>query len=321
MFRFKKILILGMILLLQCALSACRKDDTAKGTTVETTLETTAVSTMETTAETAKETVLELHAPSIEVVNYDEYFNGIDGSAVFYTPSENRYEIYNEKDAYERRSPCSTFKIISSLTALENGIITADHSARTWSGEIFWNENWNRDMEIREAFKTSCIWYFRKLTDELGENKMQTALDELGYGNCDITDWIGSTNLNNENRALTGFWVESSLLISPKEQTEVLYRIFGSDSSYNPDNVALLKEIMTTTQNVTPVVIHGKTGYGKLGSVSLDSWFVGMFEKDSQPTYFAIHLGATDNPEVSSALAKEIAIQIIADKTGSAALD
>lgn len=202
MLNFKKTLIFGLLLLLQCALSACSKDDTA----METTMEATTKTTTEATMEAAVETIQESQAPLIEKIDYDKYFNGIDGSAVFYTPSENKYEIYNEKDAYERRSPCSTFKIISSLTALENDIISADHSVRTWSGETFWNENWNRDMEIREAFKTSCIWYFRKLTDELGENKMQAALDELGYGNCDISDWVGSTNLNNENRALTGFW-------------------------------------------------------------------------------------------------------------------
>jgi bla regulator protein BlaR1 len=29
---------------------------------------------------------------------------------------------------------------------------------------------------------------------------------------------------------LTGFWIESSLKISPREQTEVMERIFGEDS-------------------------------------------------------------------------------------------
>lgn len=55
---------------------------------------------------------------------------------------------------------------------------------------------------------------------------MQTELDRLSYGNCDISDWNGGLNTNNNNRALTGFWLESSLLISPKEQVEVLERIF-----------------------------------------------------------------------------------------------
>ena len=47
---------------------------------------------------------------------------------------------------------------------------------------------------------------------------MQKELDKLQYGNCDISDWEGRLNTNNSNRALTGFWIESSLMISPKEQ-------------------------------------------------------------------------------------------------------
>ena len=51
---------------------------------------------------------------------------------------------------------------------------------------------------------------------------MQVELDRLQYGNSDISDWEGRLNTNNNNRSLTGFWIESSLLISPKEQTEVM---------------------------------------------------------------------------------------------------
>lgn len=59
---------------------------------------------------------------------------------------------------------------------------------------------------------------------------MQEALNRLSYGNGDISDWEGRLNTNNKNRAMTGFWIESSLLISPREQTEVMERIFGPDS-------------------------------------------------------------------------------------------
>lgn len=58
-----------------------------------------------------------------------------------------------------------------------------------------------------------------------------------------------------------------------------------------------------------------ESGYGKLGNISLKSWFVGMTQENSKLVYFAVHLSETDNPEVSSALAKEIAIRIIADRT------
>lgn len=64
--------------------------------------------------------------------------------------------------------------------------------------------------------------YYRQVVDDIGKDMMQKELDKLQYGNCDISDWEGRLNTNNNNRALTGFWIQSSLLISPKEQVEVM---------------------------------------------------------------------------------------------------
>lgn len=94
----------------------------------------------ETIADEAQEEIVE---PIIAEVDWSNYFDEINGAAVIYDPTVNCYQIYNQELALTRRSPCSTFKIISSLIALENGIIEPDDSTRTWSGEIFWNEEWN----------------------------------------------------------------------------------------------------------------------------------------------------------------------------------
>ena len=74
--------------------------------------------------------------PVIVNVDWSDYFDGINGAAVIYDPAEESYQIYNQELALTRRSPCSTFKIISSLIALEEGVIEPDDSVRTWSGEI-----------------------------------------------------------------------------------------------------------------------------------------------------------------------------------------
>lgn len=81
--------------------------------------------------------------------------------------------IYNKELALTQRSPCSTFKIISSLIGLENGIIDPDNSVRPWSSEIFWNEDWNRDINFSDAFRTSCVWYFRQVTDDIGKENAE----------------------------------------------------------------------------------------------------------------------------------------------------
>ncbi|MDE6701721.1 MAG: class D beta-lactamase, partial [Acetatifactor sp.] len=214
--------------------------------------------------------------------------------------------------ALTRGSPCAYFKIISSILSLENGIIEPDNSVRTWSGEIFWNEEWNKDIDFSDAFHASCVWYFREVIDEIGKDMMSEGLNRLQYGNCDISDWEGRLNTNNSNPALTGFWLESSLLISPKEQVEVMERIFGDNTDYSEETLNQLKQVMLLSeQNEADILIYGKTGMGKANGIVVDSWFAGFAEKDDKRLYFCVYLGETDDENVSSAKAREIAVKLL----------
>lgn len=253
--------------------------------------------------------------PVIVNMDWSDYFDGMNGAAVIYDPAENSFQIYNQELALTRRSPCSTFKIISSLIALEEGVIEPDDSVRTWSGEIFWNEEWNRDIGFADAFHASCVWYFREVIDEIGKETMQEELNRLLYGNCDISDWEGHLNTNNSNPVLTGFWIESSLLISPKEQTEVMERIFGEHTEYSEETLDQLKQVMLLAeQNEADVSIYGKTGMGKAYGIVVDSWFTGFADTDGRRIYFCVYLGETDGADVSSAKAREIAVEIVLEQ-------
>lgn len=252
--------------------------------------------------------------PSMEEVDWSSYFQGLNGSAVMYLPGENLYMVYNEELSSTRRSPCSTFKIISSLIGMEHGVIAEDNSVRKWSGETFWNDSWNRDIGFKDAFQTSCVWYFRKVADDLGQEVIQKELNRLKYGNCDISDWEGRLNNNNNNRSLTGFWIESSLKISPKEQVEVLERIFGETSAYSEASLSLLKDAMKTVDSDAPdMVLYGKTGLGKSRGILVDAWFTGFAETDRGNVYFCVYLGESDKEGVSSADAKRIAVWLMRD--------
>ena len=258
--------------------------------------------------------VQEITEPIITEVDWANDFDGINGAAVIYDPTENCYQIYNQKLAFTQRSPCSTFKIISSLIALENGIIEPDHSTRTWSGEIFWNEEWNKDINFSDAFHASCVWYFREVIDEIGKEMIQEELNKLSYGNCDISDWEGRLNTNNSNPALTGFWIESSLLISPKEQVEIMERIFGDNTDYSEGTRNQLKRVMLLSeQKETDISIYGKTGMGKADGIVVDSWFTGFADTVDKRIYFCVYLGETNDKTVSSTKAREIAIKIVTE--------
>lgn len=143
---------------------------------------------------------------------------------------------------------------------------------------------------------------------------MQKELEKLKYGNCDISDWSGKLNTNNDNPLLTGFWIESSLLISPKEQVEVMEHIFGDDTDYSQETVEQLKQVMLLSElNDEDTLIYGKTGMGKDYGITVDSWFTGFCESGDKKVYFCVYLGKTDGQSVSSTKAKEIAINIVHD--------
>lgn len=251
--------------------------------------------------------------PVVTEVDWSDYFGKLNGAAVVYDAERKQYLVYHQELARERRSPCSTFKIISSLIGLENGIIKPRNSVHTWSGERFWNEAWNQDIGFEDAFRSSCVWYYREIVNEIGPELMQDELKRLQYGNMDISDWEGRLNNNNNNRALTGFWIESSLKISPMEQVQVMEQIFGDHIYYKKDSIEALKQVMMVTDYDTEKLIYGKTGMGKVSGVVVDSWFTGFMEHGDRNIYFCVYLGETQGAEVSSAKAKEIAVRIMTD--------
>lgn len=241
--------------------------------------------------------------PHIEEVDYSEYFNGINGCAIFYNSEADTYHYYNKQECKEQVSPCSTFKIISIIIGLENGIIDSVNSKMSYDDSTYPIDTWNKDMGLKEAFQTSCVWYFRKVIDQVGKDDIQETLNQLEYGNCNISEWDGSGI--NSLPDLNGFWLESSLKISPKEQVEVLAKIFNGKTDFKEQSIEILKEVMLISQNES-VSIYGKTGTG----YNDNAWFVGMVDNKMDTYYFAIHLNDMNNG-ISGVTAKEIALGII----------
>jgi bla regulator protein blaR1 len=244
-------------------------------------------------------------------VDFSEYFEEIKGSAVFYNDNTNQYQVYNKELCETRTSPCSTFKIISTLMGLESKVIDSKNATMGYDGTIYSIESWNKDVTLQEAFSQSCVWYYRKLIDKVGQNEVQNYLDKLQYGNQDSSEWNGSgMNLPE----LSGFWLESSLEISPIEQVTILADIFEKRTEFSDVNIDILKDIMLVQSNDF-VEIYGKTGTGKdnITGKNKDAWFVGMTSIKEDVYYFAVRLDESDSRDITGADAKEIVINIIED--------
>lgn len=248
--------------------------------------------------------------PNIQEVDYNDYFDNIKGCAVFFNRDTKVYEMYNRELCERRSSPNSTFKIISTLIGLENGVIDSVNSTMGYDGIIYSNEKWNADLNLTDAFRESCVWYYRKVIDRIGQNQVQKWLDELDYGNSDISQWKG--NGTNPLPELNGFWLDSSLEISPKEQVDILAKIFEGKTNFFERNINILKDVMLI-QKDGYVTVYGKTGTGKsvgTGNIA-NGWFVGLFENINGRYYFAIRLTDEKEKGVRGPKAKEIALHII----------
>ena len=232
------------------------------------------------------------------------YFNSIDGCAVIL--DADGYAFYNEVDSGVQVSPCSTFKIVSTLMGLQNQVITSEDSTMGYDGTQYPMEAWNSDLSLSEAFQNSCVWYFRKVIDQVGEEETKAELEELGYGNCDVSEWQG--NLSNPIPELNGFWLESSLKISPLEQVNLLQKIFEGKTRYSEKTVEVLKQVMLIETNEYGS-FYGKTGTG----IKHNAWFVGMLEREDSNLYFAVYIEDENVDEVNGSKAKEIAMNTVKD--------
>jgi bla regulator protein blaR1 len=239
-----------------------------------------------------------------KAVDYSEDFSGIEGGAIFYNNDKKEYQVYNEELCEKEVSPCSSFKIISTLIGLKKCILTSAETKMNYNGTKYSIEAWNKDLNLKEAFQASCVWYFRSVIDKVGQDSMLEELNKIHYGNCDISEWRGG-NINSLPE-LNGFWLESSLKISPKEQVEVLSNIFNGKTDFSNENIETLKEIMLVDKN-NNVSIYGKTGTGSKNN----AWFVGMIENGNEKYSFAVHLNDGKGKEISGQKAKEIALKII----------
>lgn len=246
--------------------------------------------------ENVKEEIVKT-TPTENEVDYSENFKGIKGGAVFFYYDEDTYNIYNRDIAYEEIAPYSTFKIVNSLMGLDQNIVSSPDTKLGYDGTIYSRDVWNKDIEFKEAFRESCVWYYEKIMDSLDKDYVQSTLDNLKYGNCDISAW----NEDGHN----SFWLSSSLKISPIEQIKVLETIFEGKSSFEAKDVDLVKDFMLVESN-DKYSVYGKTGSAR----NTNSWFTGFLERDNKRTYFAVRI-ADESQELAGAVAKEIALDII----------
>lgn len=141
----------------------------------------------------------------------------------------------------------------------------------SYGGDFYSIDSWNSDLTLQDVFKNSCVWYFRKVLDQVGEECVKVYLEVLGYGNCEVSEWQGSGL--NAAEDTNGFWLESSLKISPIQQVQVLYNLFKIDTRFDSKSKEILKALIYI-DTINSYEFYGKTGIG-----NQNVWFISLHKR------------------------------------------
>jgi len=177
--------------------------------------------------------------------------------------------------------PASTFKIMNALMSVDLGTVAAADTVLKWDGVIRDRKETNRDLTLREAFQVSSLPHFQALARANGRARMQQYLDRVGYGNRMISAPIDA------------YWLGAGALrITPREQVQLLERLYHNDLPVAPRTMAVVKDIMLLEE--TPEYrLRAKTGYATPEGAPEVGWWVGWVERGPRVVYFATLLQPT----------------------------
>lgn len=215
-------------------------------------------------------------------INFVDGFQdlNIDGSILIYDSNNKQTYQHNSARNVTAFSPASTFKILNSLIALESGAIASDLSVLTWDGVERSFPSWNRDLNLREAFKISAVWFYQVLARRTGYETMKEWVKQSNYGNT----IIGTP------QDIDKFWLGGALRITPQEQIQFLQHLYENKVPFSERTIKIVKDIMIVerTPNYT---IRAKTGWDLQGQIG---WYVGYLERDENVYFFAVNIDLQD---------------------------
>lgn len=212
---------------------------------------------------------------------FDE--NKVDGTFALMNNGTGEFIIYNLA-RYRDSSflPASTFKIVNSLIGLQTGVITSDSMVIKWDSIKRWNDDWNRDLTMYDAFRVSSVNYYQEVARRIGLQQMQHYLDTLSYGSKKIATKIDS------------FWLDGSLKITPDEQLGLMKRLYFNQLPFFAVYQDMVKNAMLFENNANYRLGY-KTGWGRNNETRRNiGWIVGWIEESRHPYFFVLNIETHD---------------------------
>jgi beta-lactamase class D len=184
-------------------------------------------------------------------------------------------------------TPASTFKIINSLIGLQTGKIVNDSMVIKWDGVKRWNDDWNKDLNMYEAFRVSSVSYYQEVARRIGKEKMQYWLDSLKYGAR------SDTSLFKISSAIDTFWLDNTLKVTPDQELGVVKQLYFNQLPFFKTYQETVKRAMLFENN-TNYRLGYKTGWGFKENGDPVGWIVGWIEENNHPYFFVLNIESKD---------------------------
>ena len=185
---------------------------------------------------------------------------GVDGTIVIESLSSGKRVVHNELRAQQRYPAASTFKVLNTLIALEEGAISGEDAIFHW--------------------KVSCVWCYQQLARRIGALKYPAYIQRSNYGQL------------REPFNGTQFWLDGSLKISAEEQVAFLRQVVERKLPFKTSSYDVLKKIMLSDETAR-YRLYAKTGWAT-GSPPSVGWYVGYVEANDEVWVFALNLATRD---------------------------
>lgn len=187
-----------------------------------------------------------------------------DGCFILRDQTHETIHYYNKERCTRRFLPASTFKIFNSLVALETDVAPDDEMVIKWDGVVRSNPDWNKDMNMREAFKVSNVAYYQEIARRIGAQRMQHYLDTVKYGNMKMDK-------------IDQFWLDTSLQITADEQVGFIKKLYFNELPFSERAQRIVRSMMLQ-EDSSNYKLYYKTGTGVQGS-DMIYWIVGFIER------------------------------------------
>ncbi len=210
---------------------------------------------------------------------FDE--NKVEGCFTLLNNADATVTVYNMKMDTMRFSPASTFKIFNSLVGLQTGKIIDEKMQIKWDGVTRRIADWNKDMDMTEAFKVSSVPYYQEVARRIGKDTMQHWIDSVGYGNKNISGPVDS------------FWLNNTLKISPDEQLGLMKKLYFDQLPFRKSVQQMVRDVMLQENN-TAYKLSYKTGWGFDDDGKAIGWVVGWIEENKHVYFFVTFIKAPD---------------------------